>query len=65
MQHNNCRYKDIFPDIRALCIAELGTWMRDYSCFFLQDKYLKYIGWTLYDKVCSFFLSELIHVSMI
>ncbi|KAI6661551.1 hypothetical protein LOD99_13424 [Oopsacas minuta] len=45
------RYKDIFPDIRALCISELGMWMREYSCLFLQDKYLKYIGWTLYDKV--------------
>uniref|UniRef100_A0A672TIX9 Uncharacterized protein n=1 Tax=Strigops habroptila TaxID=2489341 RepID=A0A672TIX9_STRHB len=29
----------------------LGTWMKTYTASFLTDSYLKYIGWTLYDKV--------------
>ena len=45
------RYRDNRPEIRALCIAELGVWMRDYGVVYLNDHYLKYIGWTLYDKV--------------
>ncbi|CAF1516489.1 unnamed protein product [Adineta ricciae] len=45
------RYRDIVPDIRCLCISELGEWMKSYPMVFLDDIYLKYIGWTLYDKV--------------
>lgn len=45
------RYRDTCPDIRAICIAELGVWMKEYSTQFLADNYLKYIGWTLSDKV--------------
>ena len=45
------RYRDTRPEIRSLCIAELGVWMKEYSVHFLDDQYLKYIGWTLYDKV--------------
>lgn len=47
------RYRDIRPEIRALCIAELGVWMQGLSAEFLKDNYLKYIGWTLFDKVCT------------
>lgn len=32
-------------------MEELGTWMRSYTASFLTDGYLKYIGWTLHDKV--------------
>ncbi|XP_061207839.1 cohesin subunit SA-3-like [Neopsephotus bourkii] len=44
------RYRDVVPDIRAICMEELGTWMKTYVASFLTDSYLKYIGWTLYDK---------------
>ncbi|KAM9572899.1 cohesin subunit SA-3-like [Guaruba guarouba] len=44
------RYRDVVPDIRAICMEELGTWMKTYAASFLTDSYLKYIGWTLYDK---------------
>lgn len=45
------RYRDVRPEIRAMSIAELGLWMRECSSRFLSDNYLKYIGWTLSDKV--------------
>lgn len=45
------RGRDVVPEIRAICMEELGTWMRSYAASFLTDGYLKYIGWTLHDKV--------------
>jgi cohesin complex subunit SA-1/2 len=45
------RYRDVRPEIRALCLTELGVWMIDYRTHFLADSYLKYVGWCLYDKV--------------
>nr|KAF6367158.1 stromal antigen 3 [Pipistrellus kuhlii] len=44
------RYRDVLPEIRAICMEELGSWMQSYSSSFLTDSYLKYIGWTLHDK---------------
>ncbi|XP_077117812.1 cohesin subunit SA-3 isoform X2 [Ranitomeya variabilis] len=44
------RYRDVHPDIRALCIEELGTWITNYPQNFLNDSYLKYLGWMLHDK---------------
>ncbi|XP_016073228.1 PREDICTED: cohesin subunit SA-3 [Miniopterus natalensis] len=44
------RYRDVLPEIRAICIEEIGSWMQSYSSSFLTDSYLKYIGWTLHDK---------------
>ncbi|XP_042317788.1 cohesin subunit SA-3 isoform X2 [Sceloporus undulatus] len=44
------RYRDLVPEIRAICIEEMGQWMHHYSASFLTDGYLKYIGWTLHDK---------------
>ncbi|XP_069655755.1 cohesin subunit SA-3 isoform X6 [Haliaeetus albicilla] len=44
------RYRDVVPEIRAICMEELGTWMKSYTASFLTDGYLKYIGWTLHDK---------------
>ncbi|CAL8262557.1 unnamed protein product [Lota lota] len=44
------RYRDRVPDIRAVCIQELGLWLRTDPENFLNDGYLKYLGWTLYDK---------------
>lgn len=43
--------RDVVPDVRAICMEELGMWMKTYAASFLTDSYLKYIGWTLYDKV--------------
>lgn len=44
------RYKDTCADIRALSIVSLGGWIDAYSSHFLNDNYLKYLGWTLSDK---------------
>ncbi|KAI6224359.1 SCD domain-containing protein [Aphelenchoides fujianensis] len=44
------RYRDTVPDIRCICITELSNWMSVYPALFLEDSYLKYIGWSLYDK---------------
>ncbi|XP_071489542.1 cohesin subunit SA-1-like [Diadema antillarum] len=45
------RYRDTQPEIRAICMGEIGVWMKSYSEMFLSDSYLKYVGWTLHDKV--------------
>ncbi|XP_056145578.1 cohesin subunit SA-2 [Lampris incognitus] len=45
------RYRDVFPEIRAMCVEELGVWMKRYSSEFLTDSYLKYLGWMMFDKV--------------
>ncbi|KAF8385012.1 scc-3 [Pristionchus pacificus] len=45
------RYRDVVPDIRSVCISELGVWILVYPHYFLEDSYLKYIGWSLHDKV--------------
>ncbi|KAJ1390703.1 Stromalin conservative domain [Sesbania bispinosa] len=44
------RYRDIDANIRMSCIESLGAWILSYPSLFLQDLYLKYLGWTLNDK---------------
>ncbi|XP_030825930.1 cohesin subunit SA-3-like [Camarhynchus parvulus] len=44
------RYRDVVPEIRALCMEELGLWVRRFPGSFLTDSHLKYLGWTLHDK---------------
>uniref|UniRef100_A0A8C2HE83 Stromal antigen 2a n=1 Tax=Cyprinus carpio TaxID=7962 RepID=A0A8C2HE83_CYPCA len=44
------RYRDVIAEIRVVCIEEIGMWMKMYSDAFLNDSYLKYVGWTMYDK---------------
>ncbi|XP_030638128.1 cohesin subunit SA-2 [Chanos chanos] len=44
------RYRDSIAEIRAICIEEIGVWMKMYSDAFLNDSYLKYVGWTMHDK---------------
>ncbi|CAN6373305.1 unnamed protein product [Urochloa humidicola] len=44
------RYRDVDPEIRMSCIKSLGVWVVSYPSLFLQDIYLKYLGWTLNDK---------------
>uniref|UniRef100_A0AAQ4PX38 SCD domain-containing protein n=1 Tax=Gasterosteus aculeatus aculeatus TaxID=481459 RepID=A0AAQ4PX38_GASAC len=41
---------DAIAEIRASCIEEIGVWMKLYSDAFLNDSYLKYVGWTMHDK---------------
>ncbi|KRX44866.1 Cohesin subunit SA-1 [Trichinella murrelli] len=45
------RYRDSVPEIRSLCVTELGEWILNFPEHFLDDSHLKYVGWTLYDKV--------------
>ncbi|XP_078379288.1 cohesin subunit SA-2-like isoform X3 [Oculina patagonica] len=45
------RYRDSRHEIRSLCIAEMGEWMKEYSTYFLSDKFLKYTVWSLHDKI--------------
>ncbi|KAI2803808.1 Cohesin subunit SA-2 [Blomia tropicalis] len=45
------RYRDIFPEIRSICMTEIGIWMKRLPGIFLDDSYLKYVGWTLHDKI--------------
>ncbi|KAM4797705.1 LOW QUALITY PROTEIN: cohesin subunit SA-2-like [Urocitellus parryii] len=47
------RYRDAIAEIRAICIEEIGIWMKMYSDAFLNDSYLKYVGWTMHDKQSS------------
>ncbi|CAA7398500.1 unnamed protein product [Spirodela intermedia] len=44
------RYRDVDPSVRMSCIKALGVWIVSYPSLFLQDLYLKYLGWTLNDK---------------
>lgn len=52
--------RDAIAEIRAICIEEIGVWMKMYSDAFLNDSYLKYVGWTLHDRVSLIILSLLI-----
>ena len=47
------RYRDVCADIRCVCIVEIGEWMHKCPSKFLDDTFLKYIGWTLYDRVAE------------
>uniref|UniRef100_A0A3P8S0M6 Cohesin subunit SA n=1 Tax=Amphiprion percula TaxID=161767 RepID=A0A3P8S0M6_AMPPE len=44
------RYRDRLPEIRAVCIEELGIWLKTDPQDFLNDGCLKYLGWNLHDK---------------
>ncbi|KAA0709804.1 Cohesin subunit SA-1 SCC3 -like protein 1 [Triplophysa tibetana] len=44
------RYRDRVPDIRAICMEEMGVWFRENPACFLNDEHLKYVGWMLHDK---------------
>lgn len=44
-------FSDILPEIRGICLSELGQWMQVYPQHFLDDSFLKYVGWSLHDKV--------------
>lgn len=44
------RYRDVVPEIRSICMEELSAWMKNYTTVFLNDNYLKYMGWMMHDK---------------
>ncbi|XP_029113462.1 cohesin subunit SA-1 isoform X2 [Scleropages formosus] len=44
------RYRDLVPEIRVICMEEIGVWLQKNPSVFLNDGYLKYLGWTLHDK---------------
>lgn len=55
------RCRDVEAIIRTECIKHLGEWMEQYPSYFLDNNYLRYIGWLLNDKV-SLFVTILIGV---
>ena len=44
------RYRDVDPYIRATCVSHLTEWIIVYPKKFLDNSYLRYIGWILSDK---------------
>jgi hypothetical protein len=44
------RYRDSVADIRAACATAFGALMLAHADAFLEDKYLKYLGWLLHDR---------------
>ncbi|KPP57725.1 hypothetical protein Z043_124526 [Scleropages formosus] len=53
------RYRDLVPEIRVICMEEIGVWLQKNPSVFLNDGYLKYLGWTLHDKVFDVFTCPL------
>uniref|UniRef100_A0AAY5F4Y0 Cohesin subunit SA n=1 Tax=Electrophorus electricus TaxID=8005 RepID=A0AAY5F4Y0_ELEEL len=47
------RYRDRVPEIRVICMKEMGVWLRENPTSFLNDGHLKYMGWMLNDKQAS------------
>jgi len=45
------RFRDVSDEIRAVVISGLGDWVFAHPADYLQDVYLKYIGWALSDRV--------------
>lgn len=43
------RYRDVWHEIRGECIQALGQWILQYSSVMLETRYVKYLGWALYD----------------
>ncbi|XP_061895568.1 cohesin subunit SA-1 [Entelurus aequoreus] len=44
------RYRDKLMEIRAACMEELGVWIKTDPENFLNDGYIKYLGWMIHDK---------------
>lgn len=38
------RFKDICPEVRSICVEEMGLWIQKLPQDFLDDNCLKYIG---------------------
>mmetsp|Transcript_24452 Transcript_24452/g.96480 ORF Transcript_24452/g.96480 Transcript_24452/m.96480 type:complete len:414 (+) Transcript_24452:136-1377(+) len=44
------RSRDCFPDIRALSTTALSRWIEAAPEIFMDENYIKHIGWLLFDK---------------
>lgn len=44
------RYRDVDHGIRERCLIELITWIESLADVFLDNSYLRYLGWSLSDK---------------
>lgn len=47
------RFRDVAEEVRANVIDAIGGWIMLRPAMFLEDRYLKYLGWALSDKVGS------------
>lgn len=47
------RYRDLDPIIRTECISSLGLYFKKYPSHFLNNSYLRYVGWVLSDSATS------------
>ncbi|OQR87040.1 cohesin subunit [Achlya hypogyna] len=47
------RYRDIMFEVRVASVEALGVWIERMPTVFLEDNYLKYMGWMLNDKAAK------------
>ena len=47
------RWRDVDVDIRTQQLSGLSAWTVAYPSYFVQDRFLKYLGWTLHDKAAA------------
>lgn len=53
------RYRDVDSLLREKCVESIHSWIITYPEVFLDNAYLRYIGWSLSDKVSQVRLSSL------
>ncbi|KAG2176292.1 hypothetical protein INT43_005526 [Umbelopsis isabellina] len=58
------RCRDVEAVIRMECIKHLGDWMEQYTSYFLDNQYLRYLGWLLNDKSTSRFKVRLVEMAL-
>ncbi|KAJ1679824.1 cohesin complex subunit, partial [Spiromyces aspiralis] len=44
------RVRDIDPSLRSECLAHLASWIAQDPTSYLESRYLRYLGWGLFDK---------------
>ena len=52
------RYRDVDALLREKCVESIHAWITTYPEVFLDNAYLRYIGWSLSDKSipCTFII---------
>ena len=53
------RYRDIDALLREKCVEKIHSWIMTYPEVFLDNAYLRYIGWSLSDKICNVRIASL------
>ena len=53
------RYRDVDAILREKCVESVHSWINTYPEVFLDNAYLRYIGWSLSDKVSHIRLASL------